>query len=107
MLPRCHTRLRVTGLRCPSSNRFKVPIDLRGRTLQYASCDPTYFTEILRAESGNTIRLAGAPADCTNLMNELTPTMETIMLVQALDRTQTAGDGLGVLFAETVELRCP
>ena len=85
---------------------FKESIDPREWPLKYAIYDPTYYIEMLHVETDDAIRLADAPTDCTHRLIEPAPSMENVMLAQALDRTQTAGDGLGALFAETVEIRC-
>lgn len=86
---------------------FQSPVDLHGASLEYAIYDPTYYIEMLHADTAGAIRLDGAPAACTHRLIAPAPSIETIMLAQALDRTQTAGDGLGALFAERVEVRCP
>lgn len=86
---------------------FKSPIDLKGSSFMYAIFDPTYYIEMLHAESDDAIRLEAAPADCTHRLIEPNPTMESVALAAALDRTQTAGDGLGALFAERVAVQCP
>lgn len=86
---------------------FKEPVDMAGANFEYAIYDPTYYIEMLHAESSDAIRLAGAPTDCEHRLIEPTPTMEAVMLAQALDRTETASDGLGATFAERVKVRCP
>jgi len=87
--------------------RFEAPLDLKGSRLLYAIFDPTYYIEILHSESEDAVRLEAAPAGCTHHMIEPNPAMEAVALAAALDRTQTAGDGLGSLFAEWVEIECP
>jgi ABC-type uncharacterized transport system substrate-binding protein len=99
---------KLTGARLSMSFYlpFKTTIDPRGKPLQYAVYDPTYFIEVLHAKADDAIQLAGAPANCAHVLIEPTPSMEAVLLAQSLDRTQSAGDGLGVLFAQTVEIRC-
>lgn len=74
--------------------------------IEYAVFDPTFYIEILHAEARDAVRLVGAPAGCGFQIVAPSPSMETVTLAQAMDRTQSAGDGLGQHFAERVELRC-
>src|SRR3546814_462775 len=86
---------------------FESPIDLKGSSFVYAIYDPTYYIEMLHADSDDAIRLDAAPAGCAHRLIEPNPSMESLALAAALDRTQTAGDGLGALFAERVAVQCP
>jgi ABC-type uncharacterized transport system substrate-binding protein len=85
---------------------FQAPVDLAAGPLVYAIYDPTYYIEVLHAERPDAVRLVNAPKDCRSRLIPPHPTPENVMLAQALDTTQTAGDGLGLLFAEKVSVRC-
>lgn len=74
--------------------------------LVYAVYDPTYYIEMLHAESDDAIRLIGAPTGCGASLEEPNPSLETVTLAASLDRMQTATDGLGALFAQRVTVRC-
>lgn len=82
------------------------PVSPTERPVTYAVFDPTYFIEMLHAERPDTIRLMGAPAHCRASLVPAKPDPKAVATAAALDRTQTGGDGLGALFAETVEIRC-
>jgi ABC-type uncharacterized transport system substrate-binding protein len=90
--------------------RFEVPLvepvdpDL-GR-LTFAIYDPTYYIEILYLE-GEPVAFSGPGTDaCFGRVVPPSPSFEAVALASALDRTQSAGDGLGELFAETVVVEC-
>lgn len=74
--------------------------------LTYAVFDPTYYIEVLHAETDALVSLDGAPAGCATDIAAPNPTADAVSLAASLDRTQSAGDGLGILFAEKVALRC-
>ncbi len=86
---------------------LKEPVDPRAGDLTFSVFDPTYYIEIVHLE-GDVISFDGVGADgCTGDIIQPTPNFEQMSLASALDRDETAGDGLGELFAETVEIRCP
>lgn len=74
--------------------------------LTYAVFDPTYYIEMLHAETSDAIRLVGAPAGCHAQLLPPKPDPKAVVVASALDRTQQGSDGLGAHFAETVEVRC-
>jgi ABC-type uncharacterized transport system substrate-binding protein len=86
---------------------FDLPLTLGGKPVTYAVFDPTYYIEMLHAEAKEAIRLKAAPAGCSFRLIKASPSLDTVAFAAALDRTQSAGDGLGALFAERVEVRCP
>lgn len=85
---------------------FAAPVDPSDGAFTYAVFDPTYYIEMLHSDTGEAIRLEGAPAGCTYALAEPNPTAEAVALAASLDRTESAGDGLGILFAEHVEVGC-
>ncbi|EPY02391.1 hypothetical protein K678_05908 [Magnetospirillum fulvum MGU-K5] len=74
--------------------------------LTYWVFDPTYYIEMLHAESKDAIRLTGAPPSCRFTLIQPAPDPKAVAKAAALDRTQSGGDGLGKQFAEKVEIRC-
>lgn len=82
------------------------PLAVGAAPVTYSIYDPTYYTEMLHAEAADAVRLRNAPAGCRHAVVPPAPPAETVGLARAMDRTQSAGDGLGAFFAETVELRC-
>lgn len=90
--------------------RFEVPlatpVDPKAGELTFAVYDPTYWIEILHLEA-EPILFSGEGANrCFGEIRQPNPTMEEVTLAAALDTDETAGDGLGEVFAETVVVRC-
>jgi ABC-type uncharacterized transport system substrate-binding protein len=85
---------------------FAEPGALKGVELTYSVFDPTYYIEVLHAEGGTPIRLVDAPGNCRADRVPPNPDPQSVSLAASLDRTQSAGDGLGVFFAESVKIRC-
>lgn len=100
------SRMRGNRLEMTFVVPFAKAVPATDKPLVYAVYDPTYYIEVLHAEAKDTIRLRGAPDGCRYRREEANPNPETVALAAALDRTQTAGDGLGVLFAEKVTVQC-
>lgn len=82
------------------------PVDAASHVLIYAIYDPTYYIEMLHAGGRKGIRLINAREGCRGELGQPDPAPEAVSLAAALDRTQSAGDGLGALFAEEVIVRC-
>jgi ABC-type uncharacterized transport system substrate-binding protein len=90
--------------------RFKVPlvepVDPDSGRLTFAVYDPTYYIEILYRE-GKPVAFSGPGAEsCVGRIIPPNPSFEAVALASALDPTQSGGDGLGELFAETVVIEC-
>ena len=82
------------------------PARLGDAPLTYAVYDPTYYVELLHAEREDAIRLDGAPTDCTYSLIPPDPDPEMVTFAASLGQNESAGDGLGILFAERVSLQC-
>ncbi|MGI9504651.1 MAG: DUF1007 family protein [Geminicoccaceae bacterium] len=90
--------------------RFEVPlatpIDPKAGEVTFSVYDPTYWIEIVHLE-GEPILFSGKGAEqCLGAIKQPNPTIEEVSLAAALDQDETAGDGLGELFAETVVVSC-
>ncbi|MCB2010327.1 MAG: DUF1007 family protein [Geminicoccaceae bacterium] len=82
------------------------PVDPQAQTVSYKVYDPTYYIEILHIEE-NPVTFSGAGAhDCAAEVVDANPGFEAVALASALDITQTGGDHLGELFAQTVKVSC-
>lgn len=82
------------------------PVDPQGNQVSYKVYDPTYYIEILHQE-GEPVTFEGPGAGrCFGRIIAPNPTFEAVALAAALDVTQSAGDGLGEVFAETVDVTC-
>ncbi len=90
--------------------RFEVPllepVDPKAGTLTYSVYDPTYYIEVVHIEGGG-VSFAGKGAEaCSGEIRQPNPTLDQVSLAASLDQTETASDGLGALFAETVLVHC-
>ncbi|NVK19983.1 MAG: DUF1007 family protein [Methylocystaceae bacterium] len=83
------------------------PIDPKAHKIDYAVYDPTYYVEILHAASGDPIQLVGNTQGCGYRLSMPEPPEELSLMAAMLDQSETAGDGIGVFFAEKVVLSCP
>jgi len=82
------------------------PLDPAAAPVEYMVFDPTYYIEMLHAESAGAIALSGAAPGCRHTLTPPKPNPDAVALAASMDRTQSAGDGLGQLFAERVTIRC-
>ena len=85
---------------------LEKPLDASGQQVTYSIYDPTFYIEILHAEKGVAVELVKAPAGCRHELHVPKPNPEVVAFAAALDRTQSAGDGLGKFFAERVTVEC-
>jgi ABC-type uncharacterized transport system substrate-binding protein len=90
--------------------RFEVPlvepVDPDSGRLTFAVYDPMYYIEILYLE-GETVGFSGPHAEaCVGRIVSPNPSFEAIARASALDVTESGGEDLGELFAETVVVEC-
>lgn len=74
--------------------------------LRYAVFDPSFYIEMLHAETEDAIRLVDAPDGCGHRLRAPNPDADALSLASSLDQLDTAGTDLGILFAEWVTVRC-
>lgn len=90
--------------------RFEVPleqpIDPRAGEMTFSVYDPTYWIEILHLEAEPILFSGKGGEECLGEIIQPNPTIEQVTLAGALDQNETAGDGLGELFAEKVLVSC-
>ena len=87
--------------------KLKEAVDPKSKTFTYAVYDPTYYIEILHRERKPAYTLVGIAKDvCHAFLIKPKPDAGAQMLAASLDRTESAGDALGQLFAEKVTLQC-
>jgi len=82
------------------------PVAPTGGGITYSIYDPTYYIDLLHARDPGAIRLADAPAACRQRLVAPNPSFEAVSLAAAADRTQSLGEGIGALFAESVVIAC-
>jgi ABC-type uncharacterized transport system substrate-binding protein len=83
------------------------PLAVRTAPFTYSVYDPSYYIEMLHAEDRDAIQLIHAPRDCRYALQPPHPDPAMVEKAAALDRTQSAGNGLGEFFAERVTVQCP
>lgn len=83
------------------------PVDPKAHKIDYAVYDPTYYVEILHAADGDPVQLIGTGAQtCGYALQKPEPPKELSLMAAALDKDETAGDSIGISFAERVEIAC-
>jgi ABC-type uncharacterized transport system substrate-binding protein len=82
------------------------PVDPRVKQLTYAVYDPTYWIEVLHVREKPVLFEGPVPDGCRYGIDEPHPDADAVGLAATLDQTQSAGDGLGVMFAEQVAILC-
>jgi ABC-type uncharacterized transport system substrate-binding protein len=83
------------------------PIALENNTVQYRVFDPSYYVEMLHKKPNDAkIENTGTLA-CTSTIAQANPTIEQTTLAASLDKSATAPEGLGGVFAQTVTVACP
>lgn len=85
---------------------FETPLRTDVGAFTYSIYDPSYYTEMLHAESQDSIKLVGAPEGCTYQLIAAEPKEEDVALAYSLPATETVSNDLGQFFAERVSVRC-
>ena len=86
--------------------RLAEALDPARTAVSYEIYDPSYYIEVLHVDE-NPVAFEGvASAACHYALIEPRPSVEAVAEAVALDRNQTARDGLGAVFAQRIELTC-
>jgi len=85
---------------------FAEPYDASQTPLRYALYEPTYYIAVNHVQGASAVTLDNAPEGCRSSLQEPDPGEDLTAFALALDKTQSAGDGLGVNFAEWVTVTC-
>ncbi|MCB9946610.1 MAG: DUF1007 family protein [Rhodospirillaceae bacterium] len=85
---------------------LQTPVDPRADAVTFAVYDPTYFLEVLHVEETPVILAGAGTAGCSARVRQPAPTLEAIGLAASLDRSESAGDTLGEVFAQWVTITC-
>ncbi len=83
-----------------------TPVSASDMPLNYSLYDPTYYIEMLHAKDGEPIAFASPPKPCTFEKKIPKPDADIVIMAASLGKNESGGDGLGVLFAEKVTVRC-
>ncbi|USG63111.1 DUF1007 family protein [Sneathiella marina] len=101
------TRMRGNRLEMSFVTAFETPVASAAKGFTYAIYDPTYYVEMLHAETDNPVVLTGAPAGCTYRLIPPNPDPSAVAQAAMLDASVRGETGLGAFFAERVSLTCP
>lgn len=83
-----------------------TPVDPKDENISYSVFDPTYYVEMLHSKE-MPISIEGEGSDtCQYSIKPPTPSDETRLFASSLDATESGGNSLGKLFAETVKISC-
>lgn len=83
------------------------PADPRQVTVGYLSYDPAFYIDIRHPETSGAATVEGpGHAECSAEIGRSEPSPEVVASAAALDRNETAQDGLGRLFADYVKVAC-
>ncbi|MDF2366625.1 DUF1007 family protein [Sneathiella sp.] len=86
---------------------FEEPASVTGNDFSYAIFDPTYYVEMLHAETDTPVIISGAPEGCTYKLIPPNPDPSAVAQAAMLDASERGATGLGSFFAERVNLICP
>ncbi len=101
------TRMLGKRLEMTFTSLFENPVSPKGKNFSYAIFDPTYYVEMLHAETENPVILSSAPAGCSYKINPPNPDPSAVAQAAMLDASVRGETGLGSFFAERVSLTCP
>ena len=101
------TRMLENRLEMSFTTPFEKPVSSKGSNFIYAIFDPTYYVEMLHAETENPVILSGAPAGCSYKIIPPNPDPSAVAKAAMLYASAQGGMGLGSFFAERVRLTCP
>jgi len=83
------------------------PVDPVAESFVYAVFDPTYWIEMRHPDSSAASLEAAPPGGgCVTRLDVPDPDEDWVALAALLDSSQTAGDDLGIHFADRVAVRC-
>ena len=90
--------------------RFALTIDelvgVETRTWSYAIFDPTYYIEMLHADSATVTIESNAAVTCNSWIEQPNPSADAVALSQSTTLDKNADDTVGRFFAETVHVSC-
>jgi ABC-type uncharacterized transport system substrate-binding protein len=84
---------------------FATPLDPRRSPLNYRVFDPSYYIEMLHAESKDAVVLRAAPEGCSYRLQQPKPDPKQIAYAASLPPGADGGD-LGRFFTEKIVVKC-
>lgn len=99
------TRMQDNRLEMTFVTALQEPV-ATDKDVAYAIFDPTYYVEMLHAETDKPILLEGAPENCRSSLKAPNPDPNAVAQAAMLDSSMRGETGLGQFFAERVSLIC-
>jgi ABC-type uncharacterized transport system substrate-binding protein len=86
---------------------LKNPINPSAQKFLYRIYDPSYYIEMLHGRGATFGFDKPSPLGCTLKKIRPNPNFSEVSLASALDKSETAPDNMGRIFAETMVVACP
>jgi len=108
MAPPINATTQLVGNRLQMA--FEVPlasaVSANDIPFNYRIYDPTFYVEMVHAETDDNVTFSDASAPCAAIIKEPDPDPEKLLYASSLDQSETGYDGLGRYFAEVVSVTC-
>ncbi|MEH6405496.1 MAG: DUF1007 family protein [Sneathiella sp.] len=101
------TRMEGNRMEMTFVTTFSEPVSQPRDHFSYSIFDPTYYIEMLHAETENPVLLVGAPEGCDYVLVQPNPDPNVVAQATMLGASVRGEAGLGLFFAERVNLTCP
>lgn len=85
---------------------FKKPVAVGEKALRYAIYDDEFYIAMNYDPDDVQITMKNAPKGCAAAFQEADPQEDIIAFASSLDKSESGGSGLGLNFAEWVEVTC-
>ena len=85
---------------------FTKPVDPKKKMLRYAVYDDEFYIAMTHDPAADAVQLVNAPNGCKFDLQEPDPSEDLAEFAASLGREESTGGGLGVHFAEWVNIKC-
>ena len=86
--------------------KMEKPLSLKNQTVNWSVYDPTYFVGLMHDHADEVKIIGIVKPDCTKRLMNPNPSADIQLYAQSLDRDQKNSDGLGIEFAQQVQITC-
>jgi len=101
------TQMKGNRLEMTFITSLDASVPLPSSSFSYSIFDPTYYIEMLHTNTEKPVLLSGAPKGCTYALSPPNPDPSDVAQASLLDTSMRGETGLGIFFAERVNLTCP
>lgn len=85
---------------------FTKPIKVQETAFRYAIFDPSFYIAMHHFDDDDAVKLINAPDGCKVNINPADPDPDMAAFAASLGQSESGGDGLGIHFAEWVDVQC-